>query len=255
MGQENGCCNINSGNNIQINVYLCNFYLSWNIYVQHINGERMADILCAEINSWTLITLTHIRTDRQFIILHSNVFIRTFNKGNGALTWRIRLRWASTALFQNRKNCRRFGKTGVSILCIKHHWRYLREEQLCVLNDFGSITILKQTPCSLVEIRRHFRETFCLHLQGKISHATARSKRWSSSRSGCFTSGERDHRSQWTGGWLGPRTDLKTAANRKISYLRGIECRFPGRQAPTLVILSGLSKLLLYTNMEMNVLK
>jgi hypothetical protein len=46
------------------------------------------------------------QTHRQFIIHHSNVFIRTFNKANGVLTWHIRLLWASTALFQNSKNCR-----------------------------------------------------------------------------------------------------------------------------------------------------
>jgi hypothetical protein len=39
---------------------------------------------------------------------------------------------------------------------------------------------------------------------------------WSASRPGRFISRERDHGTHWIGGWVGPRTLLDVAVNRKI---------------------------------------
>jgi hypothetical protein len=87
-GQANGRCNINSSNNSQINVYLCNFYLRRNVYVQHINGERVGlggtFYVLKQIHGHYPFTY---QIDRQFVILCSNAFIRTFNKGSGKLTY------------------------------------------------------------------------------------------------------------------------------------------------------------------------
>jgi hypothetical protein len=80
-------------------------------------------------------------------------------------------------------------------------------------------------------------ETLCFHLECK-SQTAAASKRWPSSRSK-----ESYRGNQWTGGWLGRRAGLTTAAKRNISCLYWESNSCP-RQAPTAVTLIGLFQLL-----------
>jgi hypothetical protein len=53
----------------------------------------------------------------------------------------------------------------------------------------------------------------------------------SASHPGCFTTGERALGTHWTGGWVGPRTDLHDMEKRKISPLLGLKLRPLGRPA------------------------
>jgi hypothetical protein len=55
--------------------------------------------------------------------------------------------------------------------------------------------------------------------------------KWSASRLGRFTPGERAPGTHWIGGWVGPRTGPDVVKVRKILVLPGLELRPLGRPA------------------------
>jgi hypothetical protein len=55
--------------------------------------------------------------------------------------------------------------------------------------------------------------------------------KWSGSRSGHFTSGERNPCTHWIGGWLDPIAGLDDVEKRKFLSIPGLELRPLGRPA------------------------
>jgi hypothetical protein len=131
-------------------------------------AKGWGDILCAEINSWTLITLTLIRPIA-YLLYFTAMYKSERLKKKRARLHKVSDCPAHRPRFQNSKKCRRFGKPGVSILRLKHHWRYVvpweakpyGREALCAqrvwLHHNFKTESYVVTPCSLVENRQHFR--------------------------------------------------------------------------------------------------
>jgi hypothetical protein len=56
-------------------------------------------------------------------------------------------------------------------------------------------------------------------------------RKWSASRPGRFTAGERHPSTHWIGGWVDPRAGLEDVEKRKFLTLPGLELKPLGRPA------------------------